>query len=115
MREAEKLPDEVVNALHDLEDHFQDFEANDRGANGYLYFAKNKVSEMDVAIKFHSGEPGENRHDEPRQLSALTCPNVLPILEVRSISDEWAFFVTPRCYEGDLDDLIARIQVCILP
>lgn len=106
MNETENLPNEVASALTDLADHYQDFETMDRGANGYLYFAKNKVSKMDVAIKFYAGEPGENRHDEPRQLSALTCPNVLPILEARSISDEWAFFMTPRCFEGDIDDVI---------
>lgn len=106
MIETEHLPNEVGIALTELTDHYQDFETIDRGANGYLYFAKNKVSKMDVAIKFYAGDPGENRHDEPRQLSALTCPNVLPILEARSISDEWAFFMTPRCFEGDLDDVI---------
>ncbi|MBW2740929.1 MAG: protein kinase [Deltaproteobacteria bacterium] len=106
MIETENLPSEVENALNDLTAHYQDFEAINRGANGYLFFAKNKVSKMDVAIKFYAGEPGENRHDEPRQLSALTCPNVLPILEARSISDEWAFFMTPRCFEGDIDDII---------
>lgn len=106
MIEPEYLPTEVESALTDLADHYQDFEPIYRGANGYLYFAKNKVSKKDIAIKFYAGEPGDNRHDEPRQLSALTCPNVLPILEARSISDEWAFFVTPRCFEGDLDDVI---------
>ncbi len=106
MIDTDGLPLEVVSALTDLEVHYQDFERNDRGANGFLLFAKNKVSKMDVAIKFYAGDPGENRHDEPRQLSALTCPNVLPILEARSISDEWAFFMTPRCFEGDLDDVI---------
>jgi len=103
---ADDLPVEVVSTLTDLEGHYQDFEAMDRGANGYLYFAQNRVSNMHVAIKFYAGEPGENRHDEPRLLSALTCPNVLPILEARSISDEWAFFVTPRCFDGDLDDVM---------
>ena len=106
MIDTEDLPAEVTAALSDLEEHYQNFDRNDRGANGYLIFAKNIVSKMDVAIKFYAGDPGEHRHDEPRQLSALTCPNVLPILEARSISDEWAFFMTPRCFEGDLDDVI---------
>ena len=104
MSEVENLPNEVLIALTELEEHYQNFETMPRGANGYLYFAKNRVSDMDVAIKFYAGEPGENRHNEPRQLSAITCPNVLPILEARSISEEWAFFVTPRCFEGDLDE-----------
>jgi serine/threonine protein kinase len=94
MIDTDDLPDEVADSLTDLKAHYQDFEKIDRGANGYLFFAKNQVSKMNVAI------------NEPRQLSALTCPNILPILEARSISDEWAFFMTPRCFEGDLDDAI---------
>lgn len=106
MIETADLPEEVASCLEELATHFDQFERNDRGANGFLFFAKNKVSGQDSAIKFYAGHDGERRHDEPRQLSALTCNNILPILEARSISKEWAFFVTPRCFEGDLDDII---------
>lgn len=77
---------------------------NNRGANGYLYLARNKISEKEVAIKFYSGEPGDHRHDEPKQLAQIASPHVLPILEARKISDDWAYFVTPWCTGGDLDD-----------
>lgn len=100
------LPKEIEETLKELSEHYEHFEANERGANGYLYFAKNKISSADVAIKFYSGEPGEHRHDEPRQLSAIESPYVLPIMDARNISDDWAYFITPRCFEGDLDDLI---------
>ncbi|SFR50632.1 Serine/threonine protein kinase [Pseudidiomarina maritima] len=106
MIETDDMPEEVARCIEDLTEHFDEFERNDRGANGFLIFAKNKVSGQDVAIKFYEGNEGERKHDEPRQLSALTCNNILPILEARSISNEWAFFVTPRCFEGDLDDII---------
>ena len=101
------LPADIVTALAELDAHYGDFEQIDRGANGYLLFAKNKITGADVAIKFYAGVPGESRHDEPRQLCQIKSRNVLPILDARSISDEWGFFVTPRCFEGDLDDLIA--------
>jgi serine/threonine protein kinase len=104
--ETDDLPEEIVSCLEELADHFDDFERNDRGANGFLFFARNKVSGQYSAIKFYAGNEGDRRHDEPRQLSALTCGNVLPILEARSISKDWAFFITPRCFEGDLDDAI---------
>lgn len=106
MIETDDLPDEVASCIEELTNHFDQFERNDRGANGFLIFARNKVSGQDAAIKFYAGSEGERRHDEPRQLSAITCNNILPILEARSISEEWAFFVTPRCFEGDLDDVI---------
>lgn len=102
------LPGAVENSLYELADHYWDFEQNERGANGYLFFAKNKVTNASVAIKFYAGEQGEARHDEPRQLCLIKNRNVLPILDARSVSDEWGYFATPRCFEGDLDDLIAN-------
>ena len=106
MIDTSDLPKEVATFLTELSQHYEQFERIDRGANGYLVFAKNSVSGQNCAIKFYAGLEGEGRHDEPSQISALTCNNVLPILEARSISEEWAFFITPRCFEGDLDDII---------
>lgn len=106
--ETNDFPPEITQALTQLSKHYEGFERNDRGANGYMVFARNAVSRMDVAIKFYYGEPGEDRHDEPRQLTAVVNPNVLQILDARVISNEWAYFITPRCFEGDLDDLICE-------
>lgn len=100
------LPEVVKNSLLDLETHYKDFEQNERGANGYLFFAKNKITNASVAIKFYAGEQGEARHDEPRQLCLIENRNVLQILDARNVSEEWGYFVTPRCFEGDIDDLI---------
>lgn len=108
MIDTSDLPEEVATSLIELSKHYEELERNDRGANGFLIYAKNRISGQDCAIKFYTGIEGERRHDEPRQLSALTCANVLPILEARSVSDEWAFFITPRCFDGDLDDAIKR-------
>lgn len=102
------VPSEIVACLKDLETHYSDFQENGRGANGYLWFAKNRISHTEVAIKFYAGEPGARRHDEPKLLAAIESPNVLPIYEARNVSDEWAYFVTPRCRGGDVDDLIGR-------
>lgn len=100
-------PDEIKGGLAALSADYRDFQENNRGANGFLFFAENKISGRSVAIKFYCGEPGERQHDEPRQLAAVHSPNVLPILDARMVSDEWGYFVTPRCRDGDLDDLIA--------
>lgn len=101
------LPHEVQATLEQLSDHYVEFEPNFRGANGFLYFARNKITGAAIAIKFYAGAPGDARHDEPRQLSAIRSANVLSILDAKDISDDWAYFITPRCFEGDLDDLIA--------
>lgn len=77
-----------------------------RGASGYVFFAKNRVTDQEVAIKFYYGESGHTRHDEPRLLGLVQSPNVLRILDARVVSDDLAYFVTPRCKGGNLDDLI---------
>lgn len=102
------LPEILLTTIEALSEHYDTFERNDRGANGYLLFARNKVTDAKIAIKFYAGAPGEARHDEPKQLSAIRSGNVLPILDARNICDEWGYFITPRCFEGDLDDLIAN-------
>ena len=101
-----EFPLDVQNGLNDLSHHYKDFQPNNRGGNGYLFFATNLVSHQDVAIKFYAIEPGNHQHDEPRQLAAINSSNVLPVLDARRVSNDWAYFVTPRCREGDLDDLI---------
>lgn len=101
-----KLPEEVQTGIDALNEHYEDFEENNRGANGYLFMATNIVSKQKVAIKFYSADPGEHQHDEPQQLATIDSPNVLPILDARVVAGEWSYFITPKCDEGDLDDYI---------
>lgn len=104
---TETLPEELQRALEDLKRDYEAFEVSERGANGYVVFARNRISGVEVAIKFYYGAPGERRHDEPRLLASIRSPNVLPIIDARNLSEELAFFLTPRCGDGDLDNLIA--------
>lgn len=101
------LPEELQKALAELERDHESFEVHPGGANGYLVFARNRISTAQVAIKFYYGAPGERRHDEPRLLASIQSPNVLRIIDARNLSGEWAYFLTPRCGDGNLDDLIA--------
>lgn len=103
---SNELPQEILESLHGLEAHYSDFEVNERGGSSYLWFAKNRISQAAVAIKFYAGESGERRHDEPKLLSQIQSPNILPIHEARNVSADWAYFITPRCNGGDVDDLI---------
>ena len=100
------LPQEVGTCLKELEAHYVDFESVKRGRSGFLWFAKNRISQAEVAIKFYAGESGARRHDEPKLLSQLQSPNILSIYDARDVSKDWAYFITPRCHGGDLDDLI---------
>lgn len=99
-------PNEIAAALEHLQSHYRDIEAHPEGANGYVFFAINRVTAVPVAIKFYFGAPGERRHDEPNLLAQIQSPNVIPIHDAQNISDDWAFFVTPRRAGGTLDALI---------
>jgi serine/threonine protein kinase len=101
-----EYPEEIEIQLAELREHYELIEQDGRGANGYLFFAKNKISGQEVAIKFYCGAPDETQHDEPRQLATIASPNVLPILDAKSVSGSWGYFVTPKCADGDLDDVI---------
>lgn len=100
------IPPEIQSCLKDLEAHYSEFESVARGGNGFLWFARNRISQAEVAIKFYAGESGARRHDEPKLLSQLQSPHILPIHDARNVSEDWAYFITPRCHGGDLDDLI---------
>ncbi|MFM9858841.1 protein kinase [Pseudoxanthobacter sp. M-2] len=103
----ENLPSELQVAIRELERDHDAFEFHPGGANGYLVFARNRISGSEVAIKFYYGAPGERRHDEPRLLASIQSPNVLRIIDARILSEDWAYFLTPRCGDGNLDNLIA--------
>jgi eukaryotic-like serine/threonine-protein kinase len=105
-RVSDQLPDEVQQCLTELGVHYSDFQKVTRGASGYLWFAKNRLTQAEVAIKFYAGESGALRHDEPRLLSQLQSANILSIHDARNVSEDWAYFITPRCDGGDLDDYI---------
>ncbi|TPM03170.1 hypothetical protein FJ960_15225 [Mesorhizobium sp. B2-3-11] len=99
-------PDEIAATLEQLQAHYRDIEAHPEGANGYVFFGINRVTDVPVAIKFYFGAPGERRHDEPNLLAQIQSPNVIPIHNAQNISDDWAFFVMPRRAGGTLDTVI---------
>ncbi|WP_256468182.1 protein kinase [Bradyrhizobium sp. 160] len=49
-------------------------------------------------------------HAEPQALMSLQSPYVLQVLEAGYAGNEWAYFVTPHCAEGDLDNLLQANQ-----
>jgi serine/threonine protein kinase len=100
------LPNEIKSVIELLSGDYEGFEYYPLGANGYLIFAKNIITQAEVAIKFYFGELGDRRHDEPRLLASIQSDNVLRILDARNVSEELAYFITPKCDGGDLDSVI---------
>lgn len=82
-----------------------------KGANGYLFFGKNRVLASDIAIKIYYWGSDKKYHAEPQHLAQIQSPNVLSVFDAGYIDNEWAYFVTPLCAGGDLDDLLSRMSV----
>jgi eukaryotic-like serine/threonine-protein kinase len=98
-----ELPREIKNELVRLSDTYEFTKLSDKGANGYLFIAHNRVLDRPVAIKFYHWGDGVRAHIEPKSLAQIGSPSVIPVLDASLVSDEWALFVTPFFENGDLD------------
>ncbi|HHF3062698.1 serine/threonine protein kinase [Vibrio diabolicus] len=104
--EGLSAPEEIKLELKKLSKTYLFTKEVEKGANGYLYFAQNRIMSTNVAVKFYYWGGDKEFHAEPRSLASLSCDNILPILDASFIDNDWAYFVTPYCENGDLDDYI---------
>jgi serine/threonine protein kinase len=81
-----------------------------KGGNGYLYFGESRILKNAVAVKFYYWGGDAKYHAEPSTLAAINAPNVLQVKNAGLLDGEWAYFVTPHCQNGDLDDVLGRTQ-----
>ncbi|HCK17763.1 MAG TPA: hypothetical protein DHW36_04555 [Thalassospira sp.] len=103
------LPEDLKQyVLEEISQHYEIMDRHYGGQNGYLIFAKNRTTGREYAIKFYSGEPGDGQHDEPSLLTKVESKSILPIFDARQVDDDWAYFITPRRFEGNLDEVIAK-------
>jgi eukaryotic-like serine/threonine-protein kinase len=101
------IPDSIRVVLDGLSDRYSITTLDRQGGNGYVFKAKNKILDLDVAIKFYYWGSGAQPHTEPRRLLELNSPHILQVFDAGIADDEWAYFVTLYCSEGDLD---ARLE-----
>ncbi|MDP2505829.1 serine/threonine-protein kinase [Oceanobacter sp. 3_MG-2023] len=99
-------PDEIKNALKDLSKNYVFTKEVEKGANGYLFFGRNRILGTEVAVKFYYWGGDKEYHAEPKNLAAIESDNILAILDASLIDNDWAYFVTPYCPNGDLDNYI---------
>lgn len=81
-----------------------------KGGNGYLFFGENRILKNEVAVKFYYWGGDAKYHAEPSTLAAIEAPNILQVKNAGLLDGEWAYFVTPRCSSGDLDDLLEKTE-----
>jgi len=82
-----------------------------KGGNGYLFFGENRILNTRIAIKFYYWGSDQKYHAEPNILASIESPNVLSVQNAGLLNGEWAYFVTPFCVNGDMDDLIDRTKL----
>lgn len=100
-------PDEIKLSLKALSKNISFSREVTKGANGHLFFGTNRILEKEVAVKFYYWGSDKIYHAEPRNLAAIKSSNILKIHDAALIDNDWAYFVTEYCINGDLDDHIS--------
>jgi serine/threonine protein kinase len=101
------LPRAVQDKIQSLFETYEIEGREAKGANGWLFYATNKVTGIKVAIKFYFWGNIPDLHAEPRSLAQFNSPYIVQILSAELIKDGWACFITPR-FPEDLEGAIAR-------
>ena len=95
-----------VRAVVDQLESKIDFDSiNIKGGNGFVLMGKNKILNRNLVVKFYYW--GDGAHAEPKMLSDLAHDHVLKVDDAAPINAEDAYFITPFCESGDLDDVMS--------
>lgn len=106
--------DEAIAAhLKHLESTYRYTEYIEKGANGELVIARNRLTNQAVALKIYYWGGNRKLHAEPQTLQQLNSPYIIDVNHAEIIDDEWALFVTPFVEDGDLDALISSNSVTL--
>lgn len=104
--EGSNAPTEIKNSLLELSRNI-DFSREDlKASNGYVFFGTNRVTGLKVTLKYYYWGGKAEYHAEPRQLAQINSDNVLKIHDAGLLDAKWAYFVTPTCTGGDLDQVL---------
>ena len=99
-------PEAIRTSLREISKNIQFHREDSKAANGYVFFGANRVTGMNVTLKYYFWGGKTQYHAEPRQLAQLDADNVLKILDAGLIDATWAYFVTPTCTGGDIDSAL---------
>lgn len=109
MVDLSALPSNVAVAALELAKKIAFEHINDKGANGYVLIGHHSMLGRKVVVKFYYW--GDGVHAEPKFLSDLASPHVLQVDDAATAGDGWAYFVTPFCEKGDLDDVMEKGRI----
>ncbi|KQR29888.1 hypothetical protein ASF91_13615 [Rhizobium sp. Leaf155] len=104
MISIDHLPGEIHGAINHLAKDIEFTSESEKGANGYVLLGCNNILEREVAVKFYFWEGSD--HAEPKLLAKLEHPNIIRVFDASKVDDDFAYFVTPLCAGGDLDNVL---------
>jgi serine/threonine protein kinase len=108
------VPQSIKEKLIDLRKDIEITKRSRTGANGWLFFGKNKIYGQIVAIKFYDWGGNAKYHAEPKHLATINSDNVIRILDASYVDTDYAYFLTPYCSKGDLDKEISVGISCMV-
>lgn len=100
-------PNEIKNSIKNLFGHIKFTKEVCKGCNGFLFFGLNTLIDREVAVKYYYWGGEKRFHAEPKRLAEINSPNVLKIYDAALMDNDWAYFITPFCPVGDLDDALS--------
>lgn len=101
------VPIPIKNKLLELSTSVTFTKRSRKGSNGWLFFGQNKISRQKIAVKFYDWSGDSAYHAEPKNLAAIKSKNVIQILDASFVDKNYAYFLTPYYYNGDLD-----VEIC---
>lgn len=104
-------PPEIKASLFNLSKSIHFIKEDTKAANGHVFFGVNRVTDKGVAVKFYYWGGKTVYHAEPNQLASIKSDHVLRIQDAGLIDNMWAYFITPTCVNGDLDDQLETSSI----
>ena len=103
------LPANLLAAATELEKKYDFQDIIEKGGNGHVLVGVNRILQQKVAVKFYYW--GDGAHLEPKHLCDLASPHILQVLDAEAIDKDDAYFVTPYCEHGDLDEHLSKGEI----
>lgn len=104
-----EFPATIIAAINKLSERFDFEQIITKGANGYVLVGKNKLLDRGVVFKFYYWHNGV--YAEPNKLASLDNNNILKVEDAAALDEEWAYFQTPYCGNGDIDDFLNKSKL----
>lgn len=102
------LPEPIRLKIADLEQAVDFDTIVSKGGNGHVAIGLNRLLQRRVVYKFYFW--GDGAHVEPQRLAQLASDHILPVYDAAPINDDYAYFVTPYCSNGDLEDALVSLH-----